>query len=132
MKFMSGGKDGGKKSHVNGFWFVEIKPLFSIVLLRFNPGTREAFHTHAFNAITFWLKGHVTEHHVDRSKKDWRPSIFPKLTRRSCYHKVYAHETTYALSFRGPWRETWKEHTLDGEVTLTNGRKIVNEKVSVG
>ncbi len=125
MKFMSKAKDGGKKSHVWGFWLVEFKPLFSIVLLRFDPGTREAFHTHAFNAFTWWLSGHVTEFHKDGSQKDWTPSLKPKLTRRNCYHKVFAHKTTYALSFRGPWHQTWKEHADGIETTFTNGRKIV-------
>lgn len=125
MKFMSKGKDGGKKSHVWGFWLIEVKSLFSIVLLRFDPGTREAFHTHAFNAFTFWLKGRVTEHHLSGEEKVWTPQLMPKLTRRNCYHKVYAHETTWALSFRGPWQKTWKEHADGVETTLTNGRKIV-------
>lgn len=126
-KFFSGGKDGGKKSHVDGFWFVELKGLFSVVLLRFNKGSREAFHTHAFNAYTFWLKGHVTEHHMDGTEMDWRPSLRPKFTGRGTYHKVFAHETTYALSFRGPWQKEWKEYRQDEgrEVTLTHGRKEV-------
>lgn len=127
MKFMSRGPDGGKKSGVDGFWLVEIKGLFSVVLLRFNPGSREAFHTHAFNALTFWLKGHVTEHHRDGTSQDWRPSWRPKFTGRGTYHKVHAHETTYALSFRGPWQKEWKEYReKEGrEVTLTNGRREV-------
>jgi hypothetical protein len=127
MRFLYKGKDGGYKSHVDGFWLIEAKNLFSIVLLKFNPGTREAFHTHAFNALTFWLAGHVTEQHVTGEIVDWFPSIVPKLTKRNCFHKVYAHKTTYALSFRGPWTDTWQEQIDSNNITLTNGRVVVNE-----
>lgn len=43
-------------------------------------------------------------------------------------HKVTSlAEKTWALSFRGPWEKYWKEYFSDTkeEVTLTNGRKIV-------
>jgi quercetin dioxygenase-like cupin family protein len=53
--------DGGKESGVTGYFLIEWKPLFSIGLLHFKRGSREAFHSHAFNAVTFWLKGEVTE-----------------------------------------------------------------------
>ena len=63
MKILSKGHDGGPNSGVTGFWIIELKWLFSIVILRFNRGTREAYHTHAFNAWTWWLKG--------KSDRDW-------------------------------------------------------------
>ena len=127
MKLLSFAKDGGKESHVTGFWFVEMKNLFSFVLLKFSKGTREAFHSHAFNALTWFLKGKVTEYHIDGRKIDWQPSLLPKYTPRSCFHKVYAHEDTYAFSIRGPWALVWKEFlpTTNEIVTLTNGRKRI-------
>jgi len=42
-------------------FLIEWKILFSIGILHFQEGSREAFHNHAFNAITFWLSGDVTE-----------------------------------------------------------------------
>lgn len=127
MKLFDSGPDGGSKSTVEGLYLIEIKGLFSVVLLKFNKGSREAYHTHAFNALTFWLKGHVTEHHRDGEPIDWRPSFRPKFTGRGTYHKVYAHEDTYALTFRGPWQERWKEYRPDDgrEVTLTHGRREI-------
>jgi hypothetical protein len=127
MKILSVAKDGGSKFHVTGFWLVEIKPLFSIVLLKFARGTREAFHSHAFNALTWFLKGHVTEHHMDGRSIEWKPSFVPKLTPRKCFHKVYAHEDTYAPSVRGPWGKTWREYLPERRefVTLTHGRKRI-------
>lgn len=130
MKFLSYGKDGGSKSTVTGFWFIEIKWLFSIVLLRFDEGSREAFHTHAFNALTWWLKGEVEEFYQEGGSKTWTPSVVPKFTPRRCFHKVFAKKTTYAISFRGPWESLWKEYLPKENKTIimTHGRQIVAEQ----
>ena len=128
MKFCSFAKDGGNKSTVTGSWFIELKGLFSIVLLKFNPGSREVYHFHAFNALSWFIKGEVIEYFQDSSpSKIWRPSIIPKYTPRSNFHKVWANKPTYCLSIRGPWHPTWKEHliTENQTVTLTHGRKII-------
>jgi hypothetical protein len=129
MKFLKVMKDGGSKSHVTGFFFVEIKSLFSIALLRFDHGTREAFHSHAFNAITLWLSGVVREHLYAGGSQLWTPGQL-KYTSRGCFHKVETlTKSSWALSVRGPWNPTWKEYLPKENkfVTLTHGRKIVNE-----
>lgn len=118
--------DGGPKSGVTGYMLLEWKILCSIGLLHFKEGSREAFHNHAFNAITWWLSGKVTEEQTSGETKDFVPSLVPKITKRDCFHKVIAHRDTWALTFRGPWTDTWKElRPLEGEVTLTHGRKLV-------
>lgn len=129
MKLLQYGKDGGPKSTVTGFWLIEIKSLFSIVLLRFDEGSRETYHSHAFNALTWWLSGKVEEHHKTGESMIWTPSIVPKYTPRTCFHKVFALRRTWALSFRGPWVKTWQEYSqFQGQTTtLTHGRKIVNK-----
>jgi hypothetical protein len=128
-KFFFKRKDGGDNSTVTGFWLVEWKSVFSLVLLKFDKGSREAFHNHAFHALTWWIWGKADEHMLDGSVKTWTPSLWPKLTKRSDFHKVYGVDTTYAVSFRGPWSKTWKEFlpAEDKFVTLTNGRRVVNE-----
>ena len=128
MKLFSWGRDGGPKSPVWGFWFIEIKSLFSIVLLRFEGETREAFHSHAFNALTWWLSGEVREELLSGEVRFWRPSFWPKLTLRSCFHRVHPVKRTWALSIRGPWLKRWHEFRKDmGELTtLEHGRKIVD------
>lgn len=128
--FFKKSHDGGPNSGVTGYWLIEWKPVFSIVLLKFNKGTREAYHSHAFPALTFWLYGSITEHHMDKESINWYPSLMPKYTPRNCFHKVEAHEDTYALSIRGPWDETWQEYrnTDDQLVTLANGREIIEMK----
>jgi len=131
MKLLSYGKDGGDKSNVWGFWLIEIKSLFSIVILCFEKGSRENYHSHAFNALTWFIKGSVDEHHVDGRVLSWTPSIKPKYTPRSCFHKVFAKKRTFAFCIRGPWSKTWKEFrpSTNEEITLSSGRHIVNTKV---
>lgn len=126
MKLFKRSHDGGKDSGVEGLFLVEIKSLFSIVLLRFNEGSREAYHSHAFNAVTWWLKGEVEEHHTDGRVMKWKPSFKPKFTAKNCFHKIYALRKSYAISFRGPWDDTWQEKRNNETVTLTHGRNIVN------
>lgn len=131
MKLLGYGFDGGKKSTVKGFWLFEIKSLFSIVFLKFHKGSRENFHSHAFNAVTFFIKGNVTEHHLDGRELNWRGSFKPKFTPRNCFHKIFAHENTYAISFRGPWNKTWQEYSPVTKefITLKEGREVVEKVV---
>lgn len=119
--------DGGKDSGVTGYWLIEWKSAFSIVLLRFSKGSRDAFHSHAFNALTWWLKGSVVEELFDEDKgivatKVWTPSFKPKFTPKGCFHRVIGLETTWALCIRGVWDKTWKEHKHGETYTLTHGR----------
>jgi hypothetical protein len=127
MKILSISKDGGPQSNVTGFWLIEVKNLFSIVFLRFGKGSREVFHSHAFNALTWFIKGKAIEYHVDGRVLHWRASFKPKYTPRSCFHKVYAPENAYAFSIRGPWARTWREYLPNSRkfITLTHGRKQV-------
>lgn len=134
MKLFHKSKDGGPDSNVTGYWLIESKSLFSIVLLRFDKGSREAFHTHAFNAVSWVLSGWLSElvrynnTKVLSREYDYKPSLKPIYTARNRFHRVFGEaDTTWALSFRGPWDKTWKEYlpAEDREVTLTNGRVIV-------
>jgi hypothetical protein len=134
MKFVEKASDGGTDSGVTGYFLFEIKPLFSIVLLHFRKGTREAYHSHAFNAITLWLRGRVIEHRlrcneygdIYKQSTQYRPGQL-KYTGRTNMHKVQSLGDSYALSIRGPWAKTWKEFKAGKIVTLTNGRKVVSE-----
>jgi len=125
MKILQISKDGGKKSKVWGWFVCEFKPLFSIVLLHFHSGSREAYHSHAFNAVSWISYGRLKEQVIDGSEQILKPSIWPVFTSRERFHKVFSHGHTWALSFRGPWANTWKERYDDEggrEVTLTHGR----------
>jgi hypothetical protein len=126
VRFMEWAPDGARDANLWGFYFIEIKPLFSIVLLRFKDveTTPEAFHTHAFNAWTIWLSGAVLEEDVDgNSRSFFRGDT--KYTPRSKFHRITAMLPTWALCFRGPWADKWKESRQGKQRTLTHGRKEV-------
>lgn len=128
MRFLYRGKDGGKDSTVWGFWLFEIKWLGSLVFLCFEHGTREAYHDHAFNAVSWLLSGNLIEKHRGSGLlTEYRPSLKPIVTRRSTFHKVRSYGRSWVVSFRGPWKPTWHEwlYEQDREVTLTHGRKEV-------
>ncbi len=128
-------KDGGPESRVWGYWLIAVRQLFSIILLRFEDGSREAYHSHAFNCVSWVLKGHLTEYVVDwydedtlggqvvEHKASWKPFI----TKRTTFHKVSSKGTSWVLTFRGPWARTWKEYIVatKQERVLTWGRKEV-------
>lgn len=133
MRLFAYGKDGGPESLVWGYWLIELKWLFSIVLLCFEDGTREAYHDHAFNAVSWVLRGRLREQYLGSfgdihitHTPTWRPII----TRRSTFHQVRSTGRTWVLSFRGPWADRWHEYVQgDGPtaaiITLTHGRKEV-------
>jgi predicted metal-dependent enzyme (double-stranded beta helix superfamily) len=127
MKFLKKGKDGGKESHVWGYWLIEAKSLFSIAILRFDPGTREAYHNHAFNCISWVLKGKLEEQHLQDNKVEFHtPGLKPIITKRNTFHKVFSHGTTWVFTIRGPWSDKWKENVNGQEITLTHGRQIIS------
>lgn len=124
MRFLSKAKDGGPKSTVTGYWLLELKKLFSIVLLRFDDGSRDEFHNHAFNSLNWVIKGKVFEQLRDKSVTEHLPSWFPILTRRDRMHRVVSRGTTWVFSIRGPWVDVWTEYDpWRGRFTdLTHGR----------
>ena len=130
MKFFSISKDGGPESHVTGFFVVEIKSLFSIVVLKFTKGTRENFHSHAFNALTLWLSGEVCEEYPDGKGRPWHPGDW-KFTPKKMMHRVRALVNSYAISFRGPWDPTWEEYNAKTQefTVLTHGRNVVERYI---
>lgn len=136
---MKSKSDGGPESSVWGYWLCEWKKLLSVVLLRFNGASREAFHNHAFNSISWVLKGELAECTLEldghnpppTSWRRYRPSFRPVVTKRSTFHQVHSVGRTWVLSFRGPWLAKWLEYIpkTRAVVTLTHGRQVVSEDV---
>lgn len=129
MKLFKKMKDGGAESSVTGYWLCEFKRLFSVVLLKFEGQSRDAYHEHAFNCVNWLISGQLWEtfRQPDGSVKYrwYRPSFKPFIIRRSDFHKVDpGNRTAWVLSFRGPWSNTWKEYlpAENRERTLTHGR----------
>lgn len=127
MRILSRAKDGGPLSRVWGYWLFEIKRLASVALLRFEDGTRESFHSHAFNSVSWILRGRLVETHLDGHIEEYPAGIWPVVTRRETFHRVSSEGTTWVLTFRGPWWKFWMEFDpVDGGFsTLTDGRREI-------
>lgn len=127
MKLLFKSKDGGVESTVTGFWLIESKKLFSICLLRFDGESREAYHTHAFDAWSMVLSGGLREYFLDGRYK-FHKRFSKVFTSRDDFHKVSSLPgRSWVLTFRGPWIDKWKEYlpTNSKYITLTHGRKII-------
>lgn len=125
MKVLFKSKDGGPLSTVTGYWLIENKKYFSIVLLKFEGASREAYHTHAFNSISWLLNGQLKELFLDNYRliNHYCPSLKPIFTSKNDFHMVNSVGTSWILSFRGPWETKWKEYTdKDKEYYLNDGR----------
>jgi hypothetical protein len=130
MRFHWGTKDGGPESHVY-MYGVESKRFGSLLALRFEDGSREAFHSHAFNCISLVVTGCLLE--------QWLVGTYPTSTLMmpahtagkvirtyvDTFHQVFSLGRTWVLTLRGPWRSSWQEYlpAEDRYVTLTHGRK---------
>ncbi len=130
MRLLRKTKDGGPSSPVDAFFLVEIKGLFSVALLKFNKGGREQFHTHAFNAITWFLSGRLTEEDMDGSKYQYSNSLMPKYTPKLKNHRVIAGEDSWCLTIRGPWSRMWSEYDPSTkEITIFGHGRVVIQKI---
>lgn len=131
MKLFHRAKDGGPQSTVTGYWLAEIKSLFSVVLLKFEDGSRDMYHSHAFDSLNWVLKGRVVEFEklgeLHIRLREYVPSWRPVVTRRSTFHKVVSQGTTWVFSLRGPWSKSWQEWDPKTEKTSTlgNGRVVL-------
>jgi len=126
--FLSKAKDDGKESPVDAYFLIECKGLFSIALLKFNKGKREEFHTHAFDAMTWFLSGDLEEEDVSGELYQYKRSWKPKKTLKGKDHRVKAYKDSWCLTVRGKWSDKWTEYNKDKDTTtvLTHGRKIVS------
>lgn len=125
--FCERGKDGGPESLVYGFWLFRWKKLFTIALLRFEDGTRDAYHSHAFNCVSWVLKGKLIKDNLDSTQNTYTAGPRPVVTLRNTFHRVTSVGRTYVLTFRGPWSNTWSEYLPNTKkhLTLTHGRKVL-------
>jgi len=129
MQILSKVKDGGPDSTVTAFILIEIKCLFSIMLLKFDGPSRNVYHTHAFNSISWLLWGKLFETFppytvLDNAPRVYKPSIKPIWTPRLTFHKVDSVGISWVLTFRGPWDKYWFEYDPKANQTksLTHGR----------
>lgn len=131
--FLWGRKDGGPESTVTAYG-IEIKKLFSILFLRFECGSREAYHNHAFNSVSLVLTGALHEIYPDAGDEEHWWSDYGSYfwesgnliyTGRDTVHKVFGLKpTNWVLSLRGPWNDDWYEIEDGKRIDLSIGRKV--------
>lgn len=128
MKLFRKAKDGGPESHTTGYWLIEWKRGFSIALIRFEDGSRDAYHSHAFNAVSWLLMGQLVEYIYEKGNNPgvihYLPSWLPIVTPRTRMHMVMSKGRSWALTFRGPWAKTWNEYipATGAAYALSDGR----------
>lgn len=135
MRFLQKTKDGGPDSTVDAYFLIEIKGLFSIALLKFNKGGRNVYHTHAFNALTWFISGNMLEMDFWGGSFQYKRSIKPKFTSETKNHRVHALRDSWCLTLRGPWSDIWTEDEyIEGEkgrylhTIYRKGRKVVSKQ----
>lgn len=128
MKLFHVGKDGGPDSTVTGYWLVEIKHLLSIAFLRFDNGTRDSYHNHAFDSLSWILSGKLNESHLGGSVVNHVPGLRPVITRRKTFHRVFSVGKTWVFTLRGPWAKQWREYNpyTRKYSTLEDGRVVAS------
>lgn len=98
---------------VSELTILEYKKWFSLKLFHFHKteGSQDRFHTHAFNAYSFLIKGDYTEEVIEndkivklkRSRK--RVLFIPKDT----YHRITKSNGCYTVLLTGSWGNKFKE-----------------------
>lgn len=119
------------KGSVTQYTVFECKWLFSIIFYRWNTVDQIRFHTHAFAAYAFLLRGWYRESVMVDSvveartvDQTFKPRFLPK---NYCHSIGYAKPNTVTMVIAGPWQKTWKEYFPDTKkwVTYGWGRKVI-------
>ena len=124
------------KGSVTQYTLFECKWLFSIIFYKWNTVDQIRFHTHAFAAVAFLLRGWYEEKVItyndvglqfttQKTVNQWlKPRYLP---RNYCHSIGYALPSTITMVLCGPWQKTWKEFFPDSKkwVTYTWGRKVI-------
>lgn len=112
---------------IRRFTIIEIKYLFGIIVNIFNTTDQDRFHSHAFHALSWMVRGHyfedVLENNAVISKKIERSRFIPK----NYIHKItLSTPNAVSVTFEGPWGSTWNEYFDSGRVkTYGWGRKVL-------
>ena len=118
---------------VTQFIVIENKYLFSLIFYKWNTIKQSRFHTHAFPALAFLIKGWYWErvlfNEIEMTNFVNQP-LWPRwLPRNYCHAVDNAKPGTITMVIAGPWQKTWEEYFPDTKtwVTYTWGRKVLNK-----
>lgn len=122
------------KGSVTQFTLFECKQLFSIIFYKWNTVDQVRFHTHAFNAYAFLLRGYYHEKIIKDNKiieKTVDQILKPRFLARNYCHSIgYAKPNTMTVVISGRWQKNWKEYFPDTGtwVTYSWGRHKIDSK----
>lgn len=123
--------------HIMAYTIFEHKYLFSIVVYHWKTIKQNRFHSHAFPAVAFLLKGGYDEevytpNGVKQKKVDqW---LKPRVLPRNYTHRILqAEPKTWTIVFTGPWIKYWYEYFEDTQtwVKYSWGRKVLSKSNQV-
>jgi hypothetical protein len=115
----------------------EWKYLFSIIIYHWKTIKQNRFHSHAFPAVAFLLKGKYEEETYKKGEikqnivNQW---LKPRYLPRNYVHRILkADPGTYTIIFVGPWMKHWYEYFENTKTWIKYGwgRKIINKSNEV-
>lgn len=113
--------------NIRRFTIIEVKYLGGIVVNIFNTEDQDRFHSHAFSALSWMVKGHYYEDVVVEGKR----VITKKIEKSRFIPRNYIHKITksspnaMSITFEGPWESTWNEYFDNGRIkTYSWGRTV--------
>lgn len=115
--------------NIRRFTIFEIKYLGGVIINCFNTENQDRFHSHAFHALSWMIRGYYYEDVIinDRivSKKIVKSRFIPK----NYVHKITKSSVNaISVTFEGPWGPNWSEYFDNGRIkTYAWGRKIVGD-----
>jgi len=122
------------EGHVVAFTLFEWKYLFSIIIYQWKTIKQNRFHSHAFPAWAFLLRGQYEEEvYTDKGieKRVVNQWMKPRWLPRNYTHRILqAAPKTWTIIFVGPWHDFWYEWFEEENVWVkyTWGRKVVEKK----
>lgn len=119
--------------HIIAYTIFEHKYLFSIIVYHWKTIKQNRFHSHAFPALAFLLKGSYEEEVFTTGgiiKKTVNQWLKPRVLPRNYTHRILkASPKTWTIVFTGPWIKHWYEYFEDTStwIKYTWGRKVVSK-----
>jgi len=116
----------------------ENKHFLSLIFYRWNTIDQVRFHTHAFGAVAFLLKGWYWEkvmfNDIEMTNFVNVPLVPRYLPKNYCHAVGNAKPGTLTMVIAGPWQKTWKEYFPDTKswVTYTWGRVPLRKQYKDG
>ncbi len=125
------------KGTVTQYILIENKHFFSIIFYKWNTISQSRFHSHAFNAVAFLIKGFYWEKIIfDESCTEVdnviNVPLVPRFLPKNYIHSIgYSKPNTITMLISGKWDENWHEYFPDSKKWVRYGwGRVVIDKSS--